>query len=263
MQDPLSTMAGDAALAKACLANAGALGDLVAGYRGAVAERDAATHRHRAPIEGGLWNAVTHTDTAPDRADEVIARTLEWFGGSCRWWTGPWTRPSDLDTRLRAAGFEGEPIPGMVCDLASDWDAPDPPDLHVERVEDRTGIDAVMAVFEELNGSGAWVGQWADVFAWFLDHPDRPVQVFVGTVDGRPVTCGWMARGAGVAGIYGVQTLPEMRGHGFGAALTRAPMRAARAAGDRVAVLQSAPLAAPLYRRIGYRQVCELGLYER
>jgi hypothetical protein len=40
-------------------------------------------------------------------------------------------------------------------------------------------------------------------------------------------------------------------------------MRAARDAGDRVAVLQAAPLAVPLYERIGFRQVCRIGLYER
>ena len=84
----------------------------------------------------------------------------------------------------------------------------------------------------------------------------------MGRVDGEPVSCGWFARSSGVVGIYGVQTLPARRGRGYGAALTRAPMRAAHAAGDRLAVLQAAPLAEPLYARIGFRTVGRVGLYE-
>jgi predicted GNAT family acetyltransferase len=120
-----------------------------------------------------------------------------------------------------------------------------------------------MVVFAAIGGPGEWLAAWADVFTWHLDRPGRPIQVFVGRLDGAPVSCGWLARGAGAAGIYGVQTLPEHRGRGFGAALTRAPMRAGREAGDRVAVLQAAPSAEPLYARLGFRTVASVGLYER
>ena len=261
--EPLRPDAGDAALAAACLASAGAIGDLAVGYRDSVVERTATIDRHRSPVPGGLWNAVTRTELADGEADEAIAEALRWFGGSCRWLTGPSTSPRDLGSRLVAAGFEEEDIPGMACDLTAAWDAPDPPGLQVERAVDRAGIDAAMTVFDAVFGPGKWVGAWADVFAWFLERPGEPVQLFVGREAGEPVTCGWLARGAGVAGIYGVQTLESRRGRGFGAALTRAPMRAGRDAGDLVAVLQASPLAAPLYERLGFREVCRIGFYER
>jgi hypothetical protein len=40
-------------------------------------------------------------------------------------------------------------------------------------------------------------------------------------------------------------------------------MREARDAGYEVAVLQAATRAARLYERIGFRTVCEVGIYER
>jgi ribosomal protein S18 acetylase RimI-like enzyme len=87
--------------------------------------------------------------------------------------------------------------------------------------------------------------------------------VYVGWERRRPVASSFLVLGAGVAGVYGVHTDPAERGRGLGAALTRAPMREARDAGYEVAVLQAAPKAAALYERIGFRSVCEVGIYER
>jgi GNAT superfamily N-acetyltransferase len=252
----------DAELTQLCLTNAGLIGACAAAYGGTV-ERTDALDRHRVPVPGGLWNSVTRSAVAADDADRTIAETLAWYGGSCRWWTGPATEPADMDDRLLAAGFEGERIPAMVCDLTGDRDAADPRGLAIERATDRPAIDDAMVVFESIGGGGDWVGAWADVFAWFLDRPDEPVQVFVGRVDGAPVACGWLARGDGVTGVYGVQTIETHRGQGYGAALTRATMRAGRDAGDTMAVLQAAPLAEPLYARVGFRTVGTVGLFER
>jgi GNAT superfamily N-acetyltransferase len=259
----LAPDADDATLAAACLHNTAAIGEVTVGYRDSVAEMTPGVHRHRTPVPGGLWNTVGWTDLPDDGVDDAIAATLAWYGGSCRWWTGAGTRPEDLGARLTAAGFVGDEIPAMVCDLSSDWDAPDPEGLVVERCDDPAAIDDAMVIFEAVGGPGDWLAAWADVFAWHLHRAGRPIQMFVGRLGGEPVACGWLARGAGVAGVYGVQTLPEHRGKGYGAALTRAPMRAGRDAGDRVAVLQAAPLAEPLYARIGFRTVAEVGLYER
>ena len=91
-----------------------------------MSERHATIVRHRAPVPGGLWNSVTWTSLDDGAIDRAIEATLAWYGGSCRWWTGPGMTPPDLDRRLRAAGFEGEPIPAMVCELDGPWDGAGP-----------------------------------------------------------------------------------------------------------------------------------------
>ena len=261
--DPLRPDAGDAALAAACTANAGAIGQIVAGYQGAVAEQLPWIHRHRGSMRSGLWNAVTWAAIDPDGIDDAVADTLAWYEGSCRWWVGPDSAPAHLGERLVAAGFDHEELPGMAADLDADWDRPDPDGLEVSRCTRVEDLSEAMEVFEACYEDRGWTDAWRDVFAWVGFADDAAIQVFVGRVDGRAVSASWLARGAGVTGIYGVHTVPSERGRGLGAALTRAPMRAGRDAGDHVAVLQAAPLAAPLYARIGFREVCRIGLYER
>jgi ribosomal protein S18 acetylase RimI-like enzyme len=65
-----------------------------------------------------------------------------------------------------------------------------------------------------------------------------------------------------VAGIYGVSTLPEARGRGFGAAITLQALLEARKAGERYAVLFASALGAPVYRKLGLHETpCRIGRY--
>jgi len=52
-----------------------------------------------------------------------------------------------------------------------------------------------------------------------------------------------------VLGIYGVATIPAMRGRGYATAMTT---RALATAGDLPAVLQPSTMAEPLYGRLGF-----------
>ena len=265
MVDVLTGGAGDDELALACLANAGAIGDAIAGHRGAVSERGPSIDRHRSAADGGLWNAVTRTAFPDESADAEIRETIAWYGDrTIRWWTGPGDRPLDLDARLVAHGFERERVPGMACDLARDWDADDPEGLEIRAARSSDDVADFLAVLSSVYpGDVGWQDSWHAAFTAIGFAHDAPVRVYVGREDGRPVSSSFLVLGAGVAGVYGVHTDPAERGRGLGAALTRAPMREARDAGYEVAVLQAAPKAAPLYGRIGFRTVCEVGIYER
>jgi len=66
---------------------------------------------------------------------------------------------------------------------------------------------------------------------------------------------------AGVAGIFAVSTLPEARGRGIGTALTVAPLVDAREAGYRVGTLQASDMGYPIYRKLGFQDVCQYNLY--
>ena len=75
---------------------------------------------------------------------------------------------------------------------------------------------------------------------------------FLGTLGGTPVGTSALFRGAGVAGVYNVATLPDHRGRGIGAALTWAAVEEGRRQGETAAILQASDIGEPVYRRMGF-----------
>lgn len=128
--------------------------------------------------------------------------------------------------------------------------------------------------------SSALRAEWGDVFARGYelpgpvgavfggginddDRPDAPVQYFWILKSGRPVCTSLVVFDDGVAGIYGVATLPDERGRGLGAFVTAEPLRIARRLGYRVGVLQASEAGHPVYRRLGFGEFGEVPLYVR
>ena len=59
---------------------------------------------------------------------------------------------------------------------------------------------------------------------------------------------------AGVAGIYGVTTIPEARRQGIAAAMTQSALHEARLLGYRVAILSPTQMSRGIYRRLGFQE---------
>jgi predicted acetyltransferase len=59
-----------------------------------------------------------------------------------------------------------------------------------------------------------------------------------------------------------VGTVPEARRQGFGAAVTLAALRDARALGYRVGILHSSAMGFPVYQRLGFRELCRMSKFE-
>jgi GNAT superfamily N-acetyltransferase len=99
-------------------------------------------------------------------------------------------------------------------------------------------------------------------------------EVFDDTLPSREFTC-WVAyRGDkaiataatvvsnGVIGIYNVATMPEERGRGYGEAITRyAVEQASRQSGLSRVILQSTAQGERLYRRLGFREVSNVVVF--
>lgn len=121
---------------------------------------------------------------------------------------------------------------------------------------------------------------WGDVFSRGYELPPRVGAAFAGGINGddkedASIQYFWILKGDtpvctslfyledGVAGIYGVATLPEERGKGLGAHVTAEPLRMAHKLGYRIGVLQASEPGYPVYRRIGFSDFGEIPLYIR
>jgi len=209
------------------------------------------------PLTG--FNVVGRARFTPDKVDAKIEETLAHFRSRrvpMLWAVGPSTQPTDLGGRLEAHGLThaGHDL-AMAGDLLMlNEELPQPPTMTVECVSDLEMLRA-----------------WAQVWGAGFEMPDSasralfdveakvglenlPRRFYLGFLRGEPVATSLLFLGAGVAGIYGVTTLPSVRRQGIGTIMTLAPLREARAMGYRVGVLFSSPMGAGVYRRLGFHE---------
>lgn len=179
------------------------------------------------------------------------------------WHLGPGMTPADLGQRLVDHGFiyAGDDI-GMAADLDALPGEELPAGLIISRVtapaELADWVSTLGIGFGEGPAEANWVGETYARLG--LDNPAW--RHYLGHLDGRPVATATLFLGAGVAGIYFVFTLPEARSRGIGTAITLAPLLEARALGCRIGVLGASTMGEPIYRRLGFRQYCRIGLFE-
>jgi GNAT superfamily N-acetyltransferase len=197
------------------------------------------------------------------RADDGIAEARAFFaeaGVPFRWLVGP-SSPPDLAARLSAAGVTKlTDTPGMALEIERMNDEPAQlPGLEVREV------GAADELEEWLSVSRASAGFDDVVFdAWARSHralgwgSRAPLHNFVARLEGRPVGVSALLDMDGVAGIWNVGVLEDVRGQGIGRETTLAALRLARDLGLTVAILGSSPLGVPVYTRIGFLEVCRV-----
>lgn len=238
--------------------------------------RAAGAEEHRTPaihwIIGSspidYHNCVVRADLTPDTADAAIASSILRFEAHRvpgTWHVGPSMQPQDLPERLRRHGFvEGEADIGMAVDLGAISEAgPVPESFAIERVVDEGGLAAWTSVLARGFGAGeieaTWVGE---VYRRIGLSDEVPWRHFLGRLSGEPVATASLFVGAGAAGVYFVSTLPSARRQGIGAAITHAALRAGQELGQRLGVLGASGAGYPVYRRMGFRELCRIRLYE-
>jgi len=220
-----------------------------------------------------MFNHVLRTQLEPEAVDAAVEAAITRCRSRnvpLRWHIGPTTRPANLGEVLQAHGFTGSArdASGLAVDLlALNEDLPAPPGLTIEHVTD------VETLKQSCQVVSRHVFEWPDYAVdALLDYhlsvgldAQSPQRCYVGRLRGELVAKSDLVLGAGVAGLYGVATVPQARRQGIGTAMTLAALREARALGYRVGILHTGARnknALRVYRRIGFREYCKLGSYK-
>ena len=233
--------------------------------------------RHLAFPSNPMYKGVWRTRLEKEELDVAIKDTIAWFKSRSApfffWWTGPGTMPPDLDERLMAHGLismaeqakEMAPgiisteagAPGMIGDLRKMNEAvlnQTPGGFIIEEVLDETSLsDFKRVLIEGYEIPDVMADGWMQA-TQRLGIGKTPWRMYLGRFNGEPVATNIVLNGAGVAGVYGVATVPSARGKGFGGAITLKPLLNARNEGYNYAVLFASEMGIHAYERIGFQQ---------
>jgi GNAT superfamily N-acetyltransferase len=217
-------------------------------------------------VPSPLFNPVLRVTVDPEELGELIDEAREWYRRRrlpWSWYVGPASQPSSIASELERRGFAKvtEP-PGMAADLAGVEDLDPGLPVVVERVSDRSDVEAWFKVFApafELSRAAA--SAFRDlILAGGLDDA-APMRNYIAYVGSEAVATGSLVPAAGVGGIYNIATRADRRGRGIGRAMTWTLMQEASALGYRAAILWSTAAGMPVYRRLGFRERIRVPTY--
>lgn len=219
---------------------------------------------YRSGLRVPLLNGVLGPRFTSENASGRVESAMSHFRGEripMRWLLGPSSTPRDLGELLSDQGMKrGRALPGMALDLRAVDNELLPEGLEIREVTDagalRTCGDTLAEGFELHGEIGRGV---SDAVVTYGRSPTR--RWFLGRLNGKAVTASLLVLHEGFAGIYCVATIPEARRKGLGFAITHEPLMAAKAAGHRAAVLEASEMGFPVYKRLGFTQLCEFQTY--
>ncbi|HEV2583496.1 MAG TPA: GNAT family N-acetyltransferase [Ktedonobacteraceae bacterium] len=219
----------------------------------------------------GELNGVLLASFASDDDTYVhayIDEMLDFFTSrhtSFDWTTGPSTRPAHLASLLEAHRFvQVDQTVGMAVDLrALNERMHVNTKLTITEVENLDALHTLCLVEQHGFGLSEEKGQrFYTTYANAGFGKGLPWHHYIGWLNDTPVASASLLYHAGVAGIYGISTIPAARRQGVATTMTLHALREARTTGYRVAVLSPTDMSEALYRRIGFQTYCTLVHYE-
>jgi ribosomal protein S18 acetylase RimI-like enzyme len=212
------------------------------------------------------FNKILRARLREKDADRRIAEAVSHFrtaGRPFAWWVGPCSRPLDLERRLerhglRAAEFEL----GMAADCANLPTKMDlPAGLEIRCVR----TPAELADFATVVAGDPPDREMANFFLSaepLVLEENAPMQLFAGYLDGRAAASSELFLSDGIAGIYGVSTLPGFQRRGIGLAMTWAAADQGRRRRAATAALQASDAGRGVYARLGFSPCCQFVEYQ-
>lgn len=213
--------------------------------------------------ENGVFLSSFDTKDAAN-VDAKIDEMLDFYRShhtSFIWTTGPSTSPGNLAAMLEAREFvQLATTTGMAADLHTlNEQIQVNAELVITEAADLDALKILCAVEKQGFGSSEERAQrYYETYANAGFGAAMPWHHYVGWLYDIPVASASLLYHEGVAGIYGISTIPAARRKGVAATLTLHTLREARKAGYRVAILSPTDMSEALYRRIGFQSFCTL-----
>ncbi len=219
------------------------------------------------PMPDHFMNLVVCTGLPHEGIDALIDNALTHFRKlrikKLSWLAEDGIPAAEMKKHLTARGltFRESFATEMAMDLNSlQEEFPQPNDLEIVLVDD----EKLLRQWIHVASLGFGVPAEAeDVWFEFFNYAacNSPFQTYLALLNGHPVGTSQLFTSAGVAGIYNVTTLPEVRGKGIGTAITRAPLLTAHRMGFRVGILQASSMGYKVYQRLGFQDFGKLSVY--
>tara|TARA_R110002072_G_scaffold271344_1_gene431322 strand:- start:4201 stop:5010 length:810 start_codon:yes stop_codon:yes gene_type:complete len=179
------------------------------------------------------------------------------------WWIGPSSQVDTTNNHLETAGFIHDEFDvGMVCDITlveNQYKKAD--NLEIKKcvmAQDFKDFGEVLAsIFDPVDEQ---VKIFYQKISLIPAHKRKGLVLFVGYEDNKPVATSGLFL-TDVAGIYDISTKPKMQGKGYGSAMFYTALIEAKNQGFNVGVLQASPDGLNIYKRFGYKEICEFNVW--
>jgi len=214
-----------------------------------------------------FMNLVVCTQLPSDGIDELIDSALTHFKSlnirRLSWLAREGVPATEIKKFLLVHGltFSESFATEMAADLRSLPDSlPTPIGLKiVPVVAGKTLRQWIHVASTGFGVRGEFEKVWYDFFVEAIF--DTRFRTYLAVLNDQPVATSQLFLSAGVAGIYNVTCIPEVRGQGIGAAITLAPLLQAREMGYHISILQASQLGYRVYRRLGFQDFGQLSVY--
>jgi ribosomal protein S18 acetylase RimI-like enzyme len=178
-------------------------------------------------------------------------------------WVSPSASEGTTESLHRLGLHFAEEEPGLALDLEG-WqpEGRDGP-IQVHAVHDATAFaDYARILTDSSDPPDENVGAFFGRSAHAALDPACPMVLLAGYCDGRAAATCEVLVAEGTAGIYNLATSPEHRRRGIGTAMLEAALAEAVSRGCDLACLQASPDGLPLYRRLGFEELCLFRVFQ-
>ena len=220
----------------------------------------------------GHLNGILRTHLRNQEADyveEKIREVLRYFRekgiNEIGWSIGQDCQPAHMEQYLEAQGFCELPEEniGMALDVtAMQGEETRVGGLEIREVTNLEDLRVLRQLEIDGFGSSEEIAQYYhEMYAGVGFGEGTAWRHFIGRLHGQPVSSVSLLFHAGVAGLYGVATIPKARRRGIARAMVLCALEQVRQAGYRIAVLSPTDMSKGIYLRLGFRDYTRIRHY--
>lgn len=207
------------------------------------------------------YNGVMRSRLSPEKFHENYNLLLKRFGDGklpLIWWVSPDTQPPGTSLYLSREGWKDEGFfPAMAAELGNNDEGISIP--HRFSIKQATSPEDrklwIELMSRAMGFSEKVITKAVRVDTLLEETVVKKQKRFIGFLGAKPVGTSLMLPDSGVAGIFGVATLPEARGLGIGKAMTRWAMLEGKKSGFQAATLVATPMGEPVYQKLGFQKI--------